>query len=46
MVIKDLLNAMHDVVHKAVHIALIPVVAVLEGAIALLTRFLTELQKI
>lgn len=43
---KDLLNAFHDVVHKLAHILLIPVIAVLESCIALLTRFLTELSKV
>lgn len=43
---KALLNAIHDVMHNLAHIILIPVVAILEGAIALLNRFLAEVSKI
>lgn len=43
---KDVLNALHDLVHKLAHFCLIPVMAVLDGAIALLERFRTELAKI
>jgi len=43
---KELLTAVHDVAHKLLHVILIPVVAVLEGAVALLTRFLTEISKV
>lgn len=43
---KDLLNALHDLVHKVVHFCLIPVMAVLDGALALLQRFKDELGKI
>lgn len=39
---KDVLNALHDLLHKLAHIVLIPVVAALEGAIAVLTRLLNE----
>lgn len=42
---KDILNALHDLVHKCLHFALIPVMAVLDGIIALLERFRTELAK-
>ena len=43
---KYLLNAFHDVVRKLFHIVLIPVVAGLEGLIALLTRLLTEAKNV
>lgn len=43
---KDLLNATHDIVHKLLHITLIPVVAILEAAIALLTRLLDEAKRV
>lgn len=43
---KKLLNAVHDVVHKIVHVLLIPVVAVLKGIVALLSHLLTEVEKV
>lgn len=43
---KTLLNAIHDVVHALLHIALIPVVTALKAAVAGLTHLLTEVEKV
>jgi hypothetical protein len=43
---KTLLNAIHDVVHAGLHIALVPVMAVLKAVIAGLTHLQAELEKI
>lgn len=43
---KDLFNAAHDVAHALAHIAMVPVVAILEGVAAVLSRLLEEAKKI
>ncbi len=43
---KNLLNEIHNVVHSLAHIALIPLVAVLEAAQVIITRVLKELSKV
>lgn len=43
---KDLFNALHDVIHTLAHLALVPVVALLDGSISVLTKLSKEIQKI
>lgn len=43
---KNLLNAFHDVVHALLHIILIPVVVTLKAMVAGLTHLLTEVEKV
>lgn len=43
---KNVFNVLHALVYKIAHFCLIPIMAVLDGAIALLQRFRDELGKI
>lgn len=46
MAIKELLNAFHDAVKWALHVCLIPVVALLKGVTAISTHVTTELERV
>ncbi len=43
---KSLLNALHDIIHQAVHIALILPVAGLKATVSFLTHVHDELKKV
>jgi len=46
MVLKELLNAIHDTLKWVLHVVLIPVIAALKGITTVTTHVTTELEKV